>query len=191
MVNIQEDLTNQILFRKRIILEAATMSTLQQLRESLNTTWDAVQHGWQKLFRRAANSITRFTPGKKSRSSATESQELALRNIGWGVLAAEVFDDDDRVVVRLEAPGMNKEDFELEIVNDYLVVRGEKQMEQERSEGGYTIHECAYGSFERAIPLPEEVEADKASASYKRGVLRIELPKATNRRRKKIQVNVA
>ncbi|HID81730.1 MAG TPA: Hsp20/alpha crystallin family protein [Chromatiales bacterium] len=165
------------------------MSTLQQLREGLNTTWDAVQHGWQKLFRRATNAITRFTPGKKYGTESTN--ELALRNIGWGVLAAEVFDDKKKVVVRLEIPGMKKNDFELEIVDDYLVVRGEKQLQQERNENGYYISECAYGSFERVVPLPDAVKAEKAKASYKRGVLRVELPKATTSRRKKINVGVA
>jgi HSP20 family protein len=106
------------------------------------------------------------------------------------VLACEVYDDEDRVVVRLEAPGMEKNDFDLQVLEDHLVVRGEKQMEQERSEGGYHITECAYGSFERAIPLPAGVETDAASASYRHGVLRVELPKSAAHRRRSISVKV-
>lgn len=63
-------------------------------------------------------------------------------------------------------------------------------MEQERTQGGYHISECAYGSFERAIPLPDEVDTAKASASYKRGILRVELPKSTPRRRQRITLDV-
>jgi HSP20 family protein len=106
------------------------------------------------------------------------------------VLAAEVFDDEDNVIVRLEAPGMNKDDFDLKVVGEHLVVRGENRIERERTQGRYHVTECAYGSFERAIPLPERVKSDKAHAKYKNGVLRVELPKAEPRRRRTFKVDV-
>jgi HSP20 family protein len=167
------------------------MSTLHQLREGLNEAWDTLVDGWQRLYRRASGAITRFTPGKKAREDDKGAgQEIAVRSTGWGVLAAEVFDDDDQTVVRLEAPGLEKSDFDLEVLDNYLVVRGEKQIERERTEGRYHVTECAYGRFERAIPLPDEVDPSKARASYKNGVLRIELPKAASRRRRTITVDV-
>jgi HSP20 family protein len=168
------------------------MSTLHQLREGLNEAWDTLVDGWQRLYRRAAGAITRFTPGNKvAQEGAVEAeQEIAVRSAGWGVLAAEVFDDDENIVVRLEAPGMEKSDFDLQALDNYLVVRGEKQIARERTEGRYHVTECAYGSFERAIPMPEEVETDKARATYKNGVLRVELPKSAPRRRRSIKVDV-
>jgi HSP20 family protein len=168
------------------------MSTLNQLREGLNEAWDSLVDGWQRLYRHAAGAITRFTPGTRSGKEGTieEGQEIALRSAGWGVLAAEVFDDDDKVVVRLEAPGMEKDEFDLQILDDYLVVRGEKRIERERTEGHYHVTECAYGRFERAIPLPGEVETGKARATYKRGVLHVELPKSPGGRRRKVVVEV-
>jgi HSP20 family protein len=168
------------------------MATLRHIGEGLGEAWDNLLGGWRKLYRRAAGAITRFRPAVKASSDLTApgSEEMAARSSGWGVLAAEVFDDDDRIVVRLEAPGMEKDDFDLQVVHDYLVVRGEKQMARERTEGGYRISECAYGSFERAIPLPEAVKAAEASASYRRGVLRVELPKTAPRRRRRIGVDV-
>jgi HSP20 family protein len=166
------------------------MSTLHQLREGLNEAWDTLVDGWQRLYRRAAGAITRFTPGRKAGDSGTEGKrDIAIRSVGWGVLAAEVFDDDDKIVVRLEAPGLEKEDFDLQVMNGYLVVRGEKQIERERSEGHFYVTECAYGSFERAIPLPDEVQAEKAHASYKNGVLRVEFPRSRPAHRRKISVN--
>jgi len=164
------------------------MSTLHQLREGLNEAWDSVVHGWQRLCRRAAGAITRFTPTKKSIAEGS-GQDVAVRSTGWGVLASEVYDDDDKIVIRLEVPGMEKDDFDLQNLDDYLVVRGEKQTESERTEGSYHVTECAYGSFERAIPLSGEVEIEKARASYKRGVLRVELPKASGHR-KRVTVEV-
>jgi HSP20 family protein len=164
------------------------MSTLHQLKEGLNEVWDTLTDGWQRLYRRAAGAITRFTPGKRDDQAA--GQDLVVRNSGWGVLASEVFDDDDKIVVRLEAPGMDKDDFDLQVLDDYLVIRGEKQVECERTEGNYRVNECAYGHFERAIPLPEEVASDKAKATYKKGVLRVELPKSNHGRRKKVTVEI-
>jgi HSP20 family protein len=174
------------------IQEEWIMSTIHQLREGLNDAWDNLVDGWQRLYRRAANAITRFSPAEQGegRDKAAGGQGIAVRSAGWGVLAAEVYDDDDTVVVRLETPGMEKSDFDLQVLDNYLVVRGEKQFERELNKGHYHVTECAYGSFERAIPLPEEVEGGKARATYSQGVLRVELPKAESRRRRKIKVNV-
>ena len=166
------------------------MKTWQQFNDELSDAWGNLMDGWRKLYRRASRALTRFTPGRGGQLSRAESQQLAVRSAGWGVLACEVFDDDERVTVRLEAPGMDRDDLELQVLGDRLLVRGEKQMEQERSEGGYYITECAYGSFERVIPLPAEVDADQASASYRQGVLRVELPKTAPRRRRNIRVEV-
>lgn len=168
------------------------MTTLHQLRDGLNETWNTLVHGWQRLYRRAEGAITRYTAGEKTakESGAGEGREVALRSAGWGVLAAEVFDDDDSVVVRLEAPGMDKDDFDLKVLNDRLVVRGEKRIERERTQGRYHVTECAYGSFERAVPLPEHVASEKAYARYKNGVLRVELPKAQPRHRRTVKVDV-
>jgi HSP20 family protein len=168
------------------------MATLQQFSAGLGEAWDHLMDGWRRLYKRAAGAITRFKPAGKSGQalSTLDAQEFAVRSSGWGVLAAEVFDDDDRVVVRLEAPGMDRDDFELQVVDNWLLVRGEKQMARERTEGGYHVSECAYGSFERAIPLPEEVDAAGASAKYRRGVLRVEMPKTATRRSRRVSVNV-
>ncbi len=167
------------------------MSTLHQLREGINGALDVIMEGWQRLYQHARGAIIRFRPGSKAdtSTSATSEHELSLRSVGWGVMAAEVFDDDDKVLVRLEAPGMEKDDFDLQVTDEYLVVRGEKHIEREQHEGHYHITERAFGRFERAIPLPDDVDADKARATYKRGVLEVTLPKSARRQRKKIAVN--
>jgi HSP20 family protein len=118
------------------------------------------------------------------------SREISARSSGWGVLAAEVFDDDDRVVVRLEVPGMETDNLDIEVIDDYLVVRGEKRIAREHTSGQYHVTECAYGQFERAIPLPEAVDTDNADATYRNGVLRVELNKASAKLQRKITVKV-
>ncbi len=164
------------------------MATFQQLREGVANAWDTISEGWRHLYRRAAGAITRFIPHKNRGEDSEESRDIRVRSSGWGVLAAEVYDDDNQVVVRLEAPGMEREDFDIEVREDTLIIRGEKRVSRERTEGRYHILECAYGSFERAIPLPAEVDADKAKARYRKGVLRIELPKSAAQRRHRIEV---
>ncbi len=168
------------------------MSSRNPLRTGLTGAWESLVDGWQRLYRRAAGAMTRFTPGKGTRADGDESgHELAARSVGWGLLAAELFDDDEKIVVRLEAPGMNDEDFDLQVVNGNLVIRGEKRLERERTEGQYHVNECAYGLFERAIVLPDAVDVGKASARYKNGILRVELPKASDHRRKKIPIEIS
>jgi len=167
------------------------MSTLHQLRDGLTDVWDNVIDGWQRLYRRASSAISRFTPGANAREALEEAgSEIGMHNAGWGVLAAEVFDNSDQILVRLETPGLEKSDFDVEVLGNYLVVRGEKHHQRERSAGRYFVTECAYGSFERAIPLPDEVDSSKARARYKNGVLRIELPKAGSAHRRSITVDV-
>ncbi len=165
------------------------MATFQQLREGVASAWDTIAEGWRHLYRRASGAITRFIPHKNRSENAGQDGEITVRSSGWGILPAEVFDDDDQVVVRLESPGMEKEDFDIEVLEDTLIIRGEKRLSRERTEGRYHILECAYGSFERAIPLPAEVEPEQATARYRNGVLRIELPKTATQRRHRIQVS--
>ncbi len=179
------------------------MSTLQQIQQDMSRAWDQVRNGWERLSEQAAGAVTRFTHkgAAATRRSSGRSLDLwggfhpapwesMLPGGGWGVLAAEVSDDEDQVVVRLEAPGMAKDDFELQVQDGYLVVRGEKRLEREKSKGRYHVSECAYGDFERAIPLPDEVDTAGAMASYRHGVLRVELPKDRSQRRAPIKVAV-
>ena len=166
------------------------MSTLQQIRQGVNQAWDMVLEGWRHLYHRASNAITRFTFHRSQSGGGGDFEEMQLRSSGWGVLAAEVFDDRDRVVVRLEAPGMEPGEFHLQVIDGMLVVRGEKRIQRERSEGRYYISECAYGSFERAIALPDAVDSDRADAKYSHGILRVELPKSRPSTRRRIEVQV-
>jgi HSP20 family protein len=99
-----------------------------------------------------------------------------------------VFGDDDKLVVRLEAPGLRRDDFEIELFDRLLVVHVRKRFERESKEGRYHFVLCAYGSFRRAIKLPVPVHVDKAKATYRDGVLRIELPKREPCRTQRIAI---
>ena len=165
------------------------MSTLEQLGHGLNRMWDSLSEGWQHLRDRTAQALTRFNPVHHD-AVESPSDQLALRSSRWGLLTAEVQETAGDVIVRIEAPGMEAEDFDLDVVENYLLVRGEKHAQRERNEGRYSILECAYGRFERAIPLPIRVDEAQGKASYQRGVLTVTLPKQADARQvKRIHIN--
>jgi len=167
------------------------MNRMTELKHGLEEAWHSVADGWRQLRDRATGALTHFSPGKSPSVRNTGTSEGGQFPATWALLAGDVFEDDDKVVVRLEAPGLEKEDFDLEVRSDVLIVRGEKRYDRETTQGRYRVRQCAYGSFHRAIPLPVPVAADKAAASYRNGVLRIELPKSEHARARRIEVRSA
>jgi HSP20 family protein len=161
------------------------MSTLSQIREGLSRAWDSITEGWRELREVAAEALTRFSPAPTDDASEVLPQRRSVR---WGLLAAEVADDAKDVVVKLEVPGMSAEDFELEVVGDVLVVRGEKRVSWDNRVGDFYVSERAYGRFERAVQLPTAVKEEDAKARYEAGVLTVRLPKAETRKRSRITI---
>jgi HSP20 family protein len=102
----------------------------------------------------------------------------------------DVTETDDEVVVTAELPGLDKEDFAVEVSGDRLVIRGEKKAAMEKKGHEYYYAEQSYGAFARTVALPCEVDADKASAQYKNGVLRLTLPKTEQARARRVQVKI-
>jgi HSP20 family protein len=170
------------------------MNAWTDWKHGLEHAWDSFTEGWREMRERTSNALTRFLPSapqSQGRSGGDAADDdlppLALR-AGWGLLAADVYDTDDKIVVRLEAPGMRKDDFRIEVQGDQLVIEGDKRYERESREGRYHVMQCAYGSFRRAVPLPVPVVVDRAKASYADGVLRIEVPKREDARPRRIEV---
>ncbi len=164
----------------------------ENIKQGFNSLWDSMAEGWQRLRQSAAGALIRFMPGEQSNlpSKSEVDDDFYLPSQGWALLGGDVFEDDARLVVRVEIPGMRKDEFRIEVIDDALVVSGEKHFEREASEGRYRVLQCAYGSFRRIIPLPTQVLADQANARYAEGVLRIELPKASPGRPKSHTINV-
>jgi HSP20 family protein len=101
----------------------------------------------------------------------------------------DVAESDEQVQVSVELPGMDEKDIDVSLSHDVLTVSGEKKEEMEDRGRNYYRIERSYGSFQRSIPLPCEVEVDKTEAVYKKGVLTITLPKTAEARcRQKISV---
>jgi HSP20 family protein len=90
----------------------------------------------------------------------------------------DVIDDGDALRIVAELPGLSREDVELEVVEDMLVLTGEKRIESKSDEKGCYRVERAFGHFQRAIPLPSGVDLERAEANFANGVLTVRLPKA-------------
>ncbi|HEX8295621.1 MAG TPA: Hsp20/alpha crystallin family protein [Chthoniobacteraceae bacterium] len=109
---------------------------------------------------------------------------------GWSP-TLDVFDDKDRFVVSVELPGMKKEDINLSLHDGALTITGERKHERENKEGETFRSERYFGKFQRSVTLPAAVDSTKVKASYKDGVLSVELPKAEEAKPKQIEVSVS
>lgn len=148
---------------------------IDALKRTFADAWESVESGWQRVRAQAADALTRFRGGARQTQLARAAGEPPPP--GWGLLASDVIEDDRRVVVRVEVPGMNRGDLDLQVFGDALVVSGEKRYESDDIRGQWRVRQCAYGAFRRVIPLPVAVRADEAKATCRDGVLRVELPK--------------
>lgn len=93
-------------------------------------------------------------------------------------------EDEEAIHVRAELPGLDEKDVEVTFSDGYLTIRGEKKEETEKQERTWHRRECTYGAFHRTVPSPAPVDEDKISASFHKGTLTIDLPKAEEARRK-------
>ena len=89
----------------------------------------------------------------------------------------DVVDDGDTLRINAELPGMDRQDVEILVEDDALVLRGEKKLESKNEEKGCYRLERAFGSFQRVIPLPGGIDVDRAQASFEKGALTIRIPK--------------
>ncbi|MFZ2209842.1 MAG: Hsp20/alpha crystallin family protein [Porticoccaceae bacterium] len=165
---------------------------LDDVRHGFSSLWDSVADGWQRLRDGTVGALTRFRPGEHSAMPARGEVDDGFYWPAqtWSLLGGDLFEDAHRLVVRIEVPGMDKANFDIEVRDNVLFVQGEKRFERESTEGRYRLLQCAYGSFRRAVPLPVSVLSDQARASYRNGVLRIELPKAEESEPRKIAIAV-
>jgi HSP20 family protein len=109
---------------------------------------------------------------------------------GWSP-ALDVFQDKDAVTVKVELPGLRKEDIEISLEKGVLSISGERRHEQKLDEGESFRSERYFGRFHRSVAIPTEVEADKVRASYTDGILTVTLPKAEEAKPKQIEVNIS
>jgi len=104
--------------------------------------------------------------------------------------AVDMYETKDALMVAAELPGLDEKGIHLSIIGDVLSIRGERQWNQEVKQESCYRGERWYGKFERSLPLPMPVQADKVTAKYRDGVLTITLPKVEEIRPKEIKIDV-
>jgi HSP20 family protein len=104
--------------------------------------------------------------------------------------AVDVYEDEKKVVLKLEVPGIEEKDLDVTVEKNTLTVKGERKFEQEEKEENFHRIERRYGSFYRAFTLPTTVDTQSVAASYNAGVLKLELTKKPEAQPKQIKVNV-
>jgi len=104
--------------------------------------------------------------------------------------AVDIAEHDDAYIVKVELPGVIKDDVKITLESNILTIRGEKKQEKETKKQNYHRVERAYGSFQRSFTLPTTVKSDRIDAVYKDGILTVTLPKAEEAKRKQIEVKV-
>ncbi|HAL56278.1 MAG TPA: hypothetical protein DCP63_07350 [Bacteroidetes bacterium] len=104
--------------------------------------------------------------------------------------AVDIAERDNEYVVKVDLPGVEKDDVKITLVSGVLTIRGEKKQENESKTGSFHRIERSYGSFQRSFTLPSSVRNDGIDAVYKDGILTITLPKAEEAKPKQIEVRV-
>ncbi len=144
-----------------------------------------------------AKQLVRWDPFREIASLRDEMDRLFDSMVGryapdrletfWSP-ALDIEETDSAIIVRAELPGMKKEDIKVSITGDQLTISGERRHEAE--EKGRTFHriERAYGKFQRSLILPADIQADKVKASYKDGVLELNMPKSEKAKSREITI---
>ncbi len=131
------------------------------------------------------SNLIKFNPFVPSKSVQSFFDDVFNRNIGdWvgrdfflDTPSVNIMETDLAYKVELAAPGLEKNDFNIQVEGDYLKITASKEGKKEEKQDNYVRREFNYTSFERSFRLPETVKADKIAATYDNGVLKVELPK--------------
>jgi HSP20 family protein len=166
------------------VLQIQALINNQNLKEDLAMTvltrWEpfrefsTLQDRMNRLFRES------FNDAGKDESLTTSSFAPAV----------DVYEDEHKVTLKIEVPGIDEKDIDVRVENNTLTVHGERKIEKEEKEENYRRVERQYGSFTRTFTLPQTVDTENVSATYDKGVLKITLPKKAEAKPKQIKVNI-
>ncbi|MGF1480766.1 MAG: Hsp20/alpha crystallin family protein [Cyanophyceae cyanobacterium] len=118
--------------------------------------------------------------------SSTNTEELGAAFVP----AAEMEETPEAIHLKLEVPGMDAKDLDIQVSAEAIAISGERKEETKTEEKGMTRSEFRYGSFRRVISLPTRIQNNSVNAEYKDGILNLTLPKAEEEKNKVVKVNV-
>lgn len=144
-----------------------------ELERSLARAWEGLSEGWRELLTRGSGALTHFVGAANQQEGGNASTNFPQ----WALLAAESWETAQSAIVRIELPGMDKDDIDIAIYPGSLRLRGNKRVGAERQGKLYHLTERAFGSFERTVSLPHNIDAARAEVSYQDGVVTVIVPK--------------
>jgi HSP20 family protein len=147
-----------------------------------SSVWDPIRE-MEEMQSRVASLFGRRLPLKKDGGE----EELTLTE--W-IPAVDIAEDDKEYTIKVELPGVNKEDVRVSVEGGVLSISGERKAEKEEKNKKYHRIERTYGSFARSFTLPEGTASDRVGAEFKDGVLKVHLPKDEKAKPKSIDVKV-
>jgi HSP20 family protein len=144
-----------------------------ELERGVARAWEGMTDGWRELLTRSNGALTHFARHGSKRGTASLPGPFPQ----WALLAGDAWETAHAVIVRLELPGLKKEDIDVSITRSGLRVRGEKHSQDAPPKRSYHLMERAFGRFERTITLPRNIDAKNAEIEYQDGVLTVIVPK--------------
>ncbi len=117
-------------------------------------------------------------------------KQEALRVAEWAPLV-DITEDEKEYTIKAELPDVKKDDVKISVQNDALSITGERKYEKEEKNKKYHRVERAYGSFSRSFTVPEDADAERVSAEFKDGLLKVHLPKSEKVKPKTVEVKVS
>lgn len=123
---------------------------------------------------------------------ANATGELQNESLSAGnfIPPVDIYEDANRLVLKLEVPGISQEDLQINLENQTLTVKGERKFVNDEKEENFHRIERRYGSFVRSFTLPSTVETESAQASYENGVLAITFPKKEAAKPKQVKIQI-
>ncbi|PZU98217.1 MAG: molecular chaperone [Leptolyngbya sp.] len=150
--------------------------------------------------RDSLDEITRWEPFRGIERLHQEMNHLFDRLLHEGngversltfIPSAELEETDQAIQLKLEVPGMEAKDLDVEVTESAVSIKGERRSESKTEKKGVVRSEFRYGTFERVIPLPTPIKTSDVQAEYKNGLLTLTLPKAEAAPQSKVKVNIS
>ncbi|OGU62934.1 MAG: hypothetical protein A2V66_10035 [Ignavibacteria bacterium RBG_13_36_8] len=120
-----------------------------------------------------------------SRKEMSDEYENAV----WMPLT-DVYEDKDNYMLKVDLPGVNKDDLKISYTNGELIISGERKQEKEEKDGKYHRIERTFGKYYRSFALPKEIKSDKIEAEFKDGQLSVSIPKAEEVKPKELEIKI-
>jgi len=145
---------------------------------------------WLDPFRDLTSIQERMNQIFEDALSRSRGRDEGLRTGMW-TPAVDIYEKNDSVVVKAEIPGVEKDQISVEVKDGILTLRGERKFERDVKEESYHRIERSYGTFMRSFSLPVSVDQEKVKATFRDGVLEVELPKKEQAKPKQVKVDIS